>query len=61
MFRRLLVLGQVLALSTLTFASTPAHSARRKLTVQDQYELGLRYLKRGYYVKALEQFNRIRN
>lgn len=34
---------------------------KEELSVQEQYELGLKYLKRGYYVKALEQFNRIRN
>ena len=38
-----------------------AEAARRQLTVQEQYELGLKQMKRGYYVKALEQFNRIRN
>lgn len=32
-----------------------------KLTPQDRYELGMKYLKRGYYTKALEQFNRVRN
>jgi outer membrane protein assembly factor BamD len=38
-----------------------AHADREALTVEDQYELGQRYLKRGYYTKAIEQFNRIRN
>ncbi len=38
-----------------------AEAARRQLTIQEQYELGLKQMKRGYYVKALEQFNRIRN
>lgn len=33
----------------------------KDLTVEEQYELGLKYTKRGYYTKALEQFNRIRN
>lgn len=56
---RRLLLVLVLALGVLT--SPPAEAARKKLTVQDQYELGLRYLKRGYYAKALETFNRIRN
>jgi len=42
-------------------APSPAQAARKQLSVQQQYELGLKYLKRGYYVKALEQFNRIRN
>lgn len=30
------------------------------MSAQDAYDLGLRYLKRGYYQKALEQFNRVR-
>lgn len=30
-------------------------------TVQEQYDLGQKYLNRGYYTKALEQFNLIRN
>ncbi len=38
-----------------------AQAARSGLTVEDQYELGMKYLRRGYYEKALEQFNRIRN
>lgn len=42
-------------------APSSADAARRQLTLEEQYELGLKQLKRGYYVKALEQFNRIRN
>ncbi len=38
-----------------------ASAARRRLSVEEQYNLGVRYSKRGYYVKALEEFNRIRN
>jgi outer membrane protein assembly factor BamD len=30
------------------------------MTAEDTYNLGERYLKRGYYLKALEQFNRVR-
>lgn len=42
--------------------SADAVAARKKgLTVEEQYDLGQRYLKRGYYIKAVEQFNRIRN
>jgi outer membrane protein assembly factor BamD len=41
--------------------SSPADAARRQLTIEEQYELGLKQMKRGYYVKALEQFNRLRN
>ena len=51
----------LLLLGSLVAGSRPAHAERRQLTVQEQYELGLKYLKRGYYVKALEQFNRVRN
>lgn len=40
--------------------ATPAHAAK-DLTVEEEYEQGLKYMKRGYYVKALENFNRIRN
>lgn len=42
--------------------SAPADAARgKRLGAQDRYELGMRYMKRGYYTKALEQFNRVRN
>lgn len=45
----------MLALMGTAFAKEEA-----PLTVAEQYELGLKYLKRGYYEKAIEQFNRIR-
>lgn len=51
----------LLALLLLLTLPHEALAARDKPTVQEQYELGLRYLKRGYYVKALEQFTTIRN
>ena len=35
--------------------------ARERQTVAQQYELGLKYMGRGQYVRALEQFNRVRN
>ena len=38
-----------------------AWAERDQPTVPEQFELGQRFMKRGYYVKALEQFNRIRN
>lgn len=38
----------------------PAQAERERMTAEDAYSLGLRYLKRGYYVKALEQFQRVR-
>jgi outer membrane protein assembly factor BamD len=49
-----------LLLPLLLAAPTPA-SAKKALSVEEQYELGLKYLNRSYYVKALETFNRIRN
>jgi len=58
---RSLALVMVLAALCGSVAPSEADAKRRNLTVQDQYELGLKHLKRGYYVKALEQFNRIRN
>lgn len=45
----------------LCWAEGEASAARRRLSVEEQYNLGVRYSKRGYYVKALEEFNRIRN
>lgn len=46
--------------------SMPASAQSRRggskgLTVEEQYELGVKYMNRGYYTKAIEQFNRIRN
>lgn len=41
-------------------APATARAERQRLTPQEAFELGQRYLKRGYYVKALEQFNRVR-
>lgn len=55
--KRLLLLLAVLCLAG---AAGPAHAERTRMSAQDAYELGLRYLKRGYYQKALEQFNRVR-
>jgi len=50
------------AIFALVFLAGPAAAKERKeLTVEEQYELGLKYLRRESYVKALEQFNRIRN
>ena len=61
---RLTSLIAALALALL-FASPTAQAQQvrrgKELSVQAQYELGLKYLKRGYYAKALESFNRIRN
>ena len=37
-----------------------ARAERPRMTAQEAYELGLRYLKNGSYTKALEQLNRVR-
>jgi outer membrane protein assembly factor BamD len=41
--------------------SVPAEAARGRMGPAERYELGLKYMKRGYYTRALEQFNRVRN
>lgn len=44
--------------------ATPADGARKerkRLTVKEQYELGIKFMNRGRYIKAIEQFNRVRN
>ena len=46
------------------FISGPVNAKRKKrdrLSVKEQYELGLKYMNRGMYIKSLEQFNRVRN
>jgi len=41
--------------------TAPAWGKKKDPTVQERYDAGMKYMKRGYYVKALEEFNRIRN
>ena len=51
-------------LLTLVLVLTPAPALaadKKELTPAQRYELGLRQMRRGYYTKALENFNRIRN
>ena len=56
----LTILAALLLAAMLSVA--PAHAARgSRLGPAERYELGLKYMKRGYYTKALEQFNRVRN
>jgi outer membrane protein assembly factor BamD len=52
----------VLALFVL-ISPAPAGAEPRasRLTPEERYELGLKYMRRGYYTKALEQLNRVRN
>jgi outer membrane protein assembly factor BamD len=52
----------IIAALILALQPAPAHAARgERLGPAERYELGQRYMKRGYYTKALEQFNRVRN
>jgi outer membrane protein assembly factor BamD len=46
---------------SLIFGCGVSKRKRDRMNVSEQYDLGLRYLKRGQYVKAIEQFNRLRN
>lgn len=41
----------------------PAHAAKKSdsFTAQERFDRGLRFAKRGYYTKALEELNRVRN
>lgn len=50
----------LLFLSAALLGSSPAFAERARMTAEEAYALGERYLKRGSYVKALEQFNRVR-
>jgi len=56
-----LLLAAALLLSPTASAAGSGLRRAKELSIQEQYELGLRYMKRGYYAKALETFNRIRN
>jgi outer membrane protein assembly factor BamD len=61
LFRRILPTLAALALAT-SVGVNPAEAARgNRLGPAERYELGQKYMKRGYYTKALEQFNRVRN
>lgn len=50
----------LLFLLSFALVSPAAHAERPRMSAEEAYTLGLRYLKRGYYVKALEQLNRVR-
>lgn len=43
------------------FLPAVSTAADDTITPQERYDLGLKYMKRGYFTKALEQFNRVRN
>jgi outer membrane protein assembly factor BamD len=50
-----------LALALAAGGPSPAFAVPKALTAEEVYALGLKYLKRGYFTKALEQFNRVRS
>jgi len=58
--QRLCALLLLVLLSAPIVAPAPAEAAPRSLSAEDVYALGLKYLRRGYFTKALEQFNRVR-
>lgn len=47
-------------LCVFALATPEARAERPRMSAQEAYELGLRYLKSGSYTKALEQLNRVR-
>ena len=52
----------VLASTTTGMAAGPlTNASKRTVTAEDRYATCLRFLKRGYYTKALEHCNRVRN
>lgn len=55
-----LLLRLLLAFALLAPLAPEARAERARMSAEDAYELGMRYLKRGYYVKALDQLNRVR-
>ena len=59
MFLRVIIVALLLTGPTGALFSSTASA--QEVTPEERYELGLKYMKRGNYVKALEQFNRVRN
>ena len=55
---RVLLLAFVLLVPGLAAAKKQGSASR---SPQELYEKGLRHMKRGYFTKALEEFNRVRN
>lgn len=49
------------ALLAFLLAAPAAAQRNERLSAEERFELGQRYMNRGYYTKALEQFNRLRN
>lgn len=59
MLRYLLLVIAILC--ALWSPTADAADKNKSVSPEDRYELGLRHMRRGYYTKALEQFNRVRN
>ena len=52
----------ILFLALALAGGIPAHAASDDdMTPTERYELGMRLMKRGYYTRALEELNRVRN
>jgi outer membrane protein assembly factor BamD len=51
----------LLVLSALGFGAQSVQAATEALTPEQRYELGQKYMKRGYYQKAMEHFSVLRN
>lgn len=58
---RLLRTLSAILVTILLVLSAPAEAAERTLSASERYELGLKFMRRGYFTKALEEFNRVRN
>ncbi|MFT7521056.1 MAG: outer membrane protein assembly factor BamD [Kiritimatiellia bacterium] len=61
MHRFLFIICMSIGLLTTSVARAQADAPTEGATAQNRYELCLRYFKRGYYTKALETCNRVRN
>jgi outer membrane protein assembly factor BamD len=51
----------LLVLSALSFGAQSVQAATAVLSPEQRYELGQKYMKRGYYQKAMEHFSVLRN
>src|SRR3954469_1074649 len=51
----------LLLLASLVFSPDAFAAPKRAPTAEELYDQGLKQMRRGYYTKALESFNRVRN
>lgn len=61
MQRNLIYLVLLLSLVLSPQAMAQKQSKANNMTAQERYEAGLRFMKRGYYTRALEELSRVRN